>query len=306
MARPYWSGHVQISLVSFGVKFFTATESKSQISFHEIDRRTGERVRRRNVSSESEGDVERSDIIKGYEYSKGQYVLFEPEELKELRIPSTQTIAVSQFVDVRDVDPAFFEKPYFVLPEEDADANTYNVICKAMAETGKAALGEVSFSGREHLVALMATNGKDSPPGMMAYILRYAEELRDSKPLFSEIKATKIEGDQLALAKELIKRNTAKFDPEKFKDDYEAALREAIDAKMNNRPLPKEEAPRRGKVINLTDALRRSLDSKKPSKSIANGAASKTSGRTTDADAGKQAKRKAPNGTASGRRRRSA
>src|SRR5215469_9334237 len=113
MARPYWSGHVQISLVSFGVKFFTATESKSQIAFHEIDRRTGERVRRRNVSSESEGDVERSDIIKGYEYSKGQYVLFEPEELKELRIPSSSTVEISQFVDVRDVDPAYFEKPYF-------------------------------------------------------------------------------------------------------------------------------------------------------------------------------------------------
>jgi len=300
MARPYWSGHVQISLVAFGVRFFTATESKSQISFHEIDRRTGERVRHRKVSEEA-GEVDRSDIVKGYEYSKGEYVILEPEELKQLRIASNQNFEISQFVDVKDLDFPYIEKPYFVLPEDDAHASTYNVIRKAMADTGKAGLGEVSFGGREHLVALMATNDKDSP-GMMAYILRYADELREAAPLFREIKESKIDPDQLTLAKELIKRSSAKFDPKKFKDDYEAALRELIDAKMKHLPLPKEAPPRRAPVINLTDALRRSLSGKKEPATV-NGR-SKTGTRTADAVSTKQAKRKEPASVASATRRR--
>ena len=300
MARPYWSGHVQISLMSFGVRFFTATESKSQISFHEIDRRTGERIRHRKVAGDDEDKVDRSDIVKGYEYSKGEYVILEPDELKKLRIASNQTFNISQFVDVRDLDFAYFEKPYFVLPEDDAHANTYNVMRKAMVETGKAGLGEVSFSGREHLVALMPADGKDSS-GMMAYILRYADELRDAKPLFEEIKASKIDTDQLTLAKELIKRSSAKFDPKKFQDDYEAAVRELVEAKMKHLPLPKEEPPRRGKVINLTDALRRSLSKQEPASVEAGG---KTAARSAEAVSGRQARGKVPTSVASAARRR--
>lgn len=260
MARPYWSGQVQISLVAFEVRLYTATESKSQIAFREIDRRTGERIRHQNMT-ESEGPVDRSDIVKGYEYSKGEYVVLEPKELRKLRIPTKRAIEIRQFVDQNDIDFEYFEKPYFVAPENDEQAKTFNVVREALVETGKAGLGEVAFGGREHLVALMPAEGKESR-GMMAYTLRYAAELRDGASVFSKIKSSRIDSDQLELAKELIRRNSAKFDPQKYKDDYEAALRELIDAKMQHKPLPREAPGKTAKVISLTDALRRSLTQK--------------------------------------------
>jgi DNA end-binding protein Ku len=148
-----------------------------------------------------------------------------------------------------------------VTPEDEEQAKTFSVFREALAETGKAGLGEVAFGGREHLVALMPADGEESR-GMMAYTLRYAEELRDGASVFSKIKSGRIDGDQLELAKELIRRNSAKFDPQEYKDEYEAALRELIDAKMQRKPLPLEAPRKTAKVISLTDALRRSLSKK--------------------------------------------
>ncbi len=258
MARPYWSGHIQISLVSFGVSLFPATEAKSEIALHQIDRKTGERIRHKNVS-EDRGTVDRADIIKGYEFRKGEYVTIEPEEIAHLRIPSKKTLEIVQFIDVSEIDPEFFEKPYFVVPENGAQAQAFAVIQKALRETGKAGLGEAAFSGREHLIALMPPLDPKSR-GLMAYTMRYDAELRDPADYFSDIKEVDIDKDQLALAKELIRRNTAKFDPSRFVDDYEVALRQLIDAKVEHQPIPQEEkAPKRAKVINLMDALRKSV-----------------------------------------------
>lgn len=258
MARPYWSGHIQISLVSFGVSFFTATEAASEIAFHQIDRRTGERVRHKNVS-EDRGPVDRADIVKGYEFRKGEYVTIEPEEIAHLRIPSKKTLEIVQFVDVSEIDPAFFEKPYFVVPESGSQAQAFAVIQKALRESGKAGLGEAAFAGREHLIAIMPPADPKSR-GLMAYTMRYAEELRKAEDYFSDIKEVEIDKDQLSLAKELIQRSTRKFEPSKFVDDYEVALRELIDAKIEHKPVPQEEpAPKRAKVINLMDALRKSV-----------------------------------------------
>ena len=258
MPRPYWSGQVQISLVSFGVSLFPATEAASQIAFHQIDRRTGERIRHQNVAQDRES-VDSADIVKGYEVRKGEYVTIEPEEIAHLRIPSKKTLEIVQFVNIDEIDPAFFEKPYFVVPQNDAQAQAFAVIQKALHETGKAGLGEAAFSGREHLIALMPPSDPKSR-GLMAYTMRYQAELRDASKYFSEIKDRSIDKDQLALAKELIQRSTAKFVPTKFEDDYEVALRELIDAKMEHQPIPQEEkAPKRAKVINLMDALRKSV-----------------------------------------------
>src|SRR5258708_4836731 len=155
MARPYWSGQIQISLVSFGVSLFSATESKSSITFHQISRSTGERIRHQKVlQSAAEGEepasaVEKDEIVKGYEYSKGQYVIIEPSELENLRIPSKHTIEVSQFIDATELNPEYVEKPYFVLPENEAQAESFNVIRQALAKTGKIALGKVAFSVHE-------------------------------------------------------------------------------------------------------------------------------------------------------------
>ncbi|MGA2848562.1 MAG: Ku protein [Terracidiphilus sp.] len=267
MARPFWSGHIQISLVSFGVKLFPAVEAKSEIRFHQISRKTGERVRHQKVSASDEEPVENDDIVKGYEYSKGEYIQIEPSEIAELRIASRSAIEIQQFVDMDELDPAFFEKPYFVLPENDAQADAFAVVQKALQETGKAGLGKIAVGGREHLIAISAPSDAKLA-GLMGYFLRYEEEMRNAAEYFSEVKPGKVDEEQLALAKELIKRKTKAFDPGKFTDDYEAALHELVDAKLKHIPLPKQQAAPRGKVIDLMDALRRSVkeppEKKKP------------------------------------------
>lgn len=256
MARPYWSGQIQISLVSFGVDFFPATESKSEIRFHQISRKTGERIRHQKVASDDD-PVENDDIVKGYEYRKGEYVTIEPKEIEKLRVASRHAISISQFVDASELTPEYFEKPWFVVPESDTQAEAFAVVRKALESTKKVALGKMAFGGREHVVAITAPAGE---AGMMAYTLRYAEELRDSADYFGDIKKVSVDADQLALAEELIKRKAAKFNPEKFKDQYESALRELVEAKMKHVPLPEAEPePKRGKVINLMDALKKSI-----------------------------------------------
>ena len=267
MARPFWSGHIQISLVSFGVKLFPAVEAKSEIRFHQISRKTGERVRHQKVSASDEEPVENDDIVKGYEYSKGQYIQIEPAEIAELRIASKNAIELQQFVDMEELDPAYFEKPYFVLPENDAQAAAFAVVRKALQQTRKAGIGKIAVGGREHVIAIAAPSDPKLA-GLMGYFLRYAEEMRDAAEYFSEVKAGMVDEDQLELAKELIKRKTKTFDPQSFTDDYEVALHELVDAKLKHLPLPKREAAPRGKVIDLMDALRRSVkeppEKKKP------------------------------------------
>lgn len=268
MARPYWSGQIQISLVSFGVKLFVATEAKSEIRFHQISRKTGERVRHQKVLAsaledapgEAADPVEKDEIVKGYEYRKGEYVMIEPKELEQLRVPSKHTVQVTQFVGLDELDPEYLEKPYFVVPEDDVQAEAFAVVRKALQKTKKAALGQIAFSGREHVIAI-AADDDDKLGGMMAYTMRYQEELRDPAEYFKEIKKVAVNGDSLELAMELIKRKAAKFDPSKFKDGYEAAVKELVEAKIRHAPVPKDEvaAPRRGQVINLMDALRKSV-----------------------------------------------
>jgi DNA end-binding protein Ku len=271
MARPYWSGQIQISLVSFGVKLFVATEAKSEIHFHQIDRKSGERVRHQKVlasavdqtpdeAADQSEVVEKSQIVKGYEYSKGQYVTIEPEELAELRVPSKHTMEITQFVDEAELAPEYFEKPYFVLPESESQTEAFLTVRKALIETKKVGLTKIAFGGREHVVAI-APAGTDAHGGMMAYTMRYAAELRDPAEYFRDVKKATVSTDSLDLAKELIQRRTAKFDSSQFVDGYEAAVKELVEAKLKHAPLPKDEVakPQRGKVINLMDALRRSV-----------------------------------------------
>ena len=275
MARPYWSGQIQISLVSFGVKLFVATEAKNEIRFHQISRKTGERVKYQKVSAsaaeqqvETGADtkaadrVEKDEIVKGYEFRKGQYVMIEPEEIAHLRVPSKHTVAVEQFVGLDELPPEYLEKPYFVVPENDTQAEAFATVREGLRKAKKAALGKIAFGGREHVLALTADEDDDLR-GIMAYTMRYQEELRDPKEYFNDIKKVQVSEDSLDLAMELIKRKTAKFDASKFVDGYEVALRELVDAKVNNQPVPRDEpisAPR-GKVVNLMDALRKSVGS---------------------------------------------
>ena len=260
MARPYWSGQLQISLVSFGIKLFPSTEAKSEIHFHQLSRKTSERIKHQKVA-DNDGPLETDEIVRGYEYKKGQYVRIEPRDIETLRIPSRRTLEIAQFVNMDELPPEFFEKPYFVAPENASQTEAFAVVRKALQSTKKAALGKIAFGGREHLVAVAAPINDDEL-GMMAYTLRYAGELRNAAEYFGDIKKVKIDEDQLELAKELIKRKSSAFAPEKFKDEYEAALRKMIEAKMNHvRPSKEEAVVKSAKVVNLMDALRKSVHS---------------------------------------------
>jgi DNA end-binding protein Ku len=266
MARPYWSGRVQISLVSFGVQLYVATEAKSQISFNQITRSTGERIRHQKVlqsAIESSGGdaaaaVQKDEIVKGYEYRKGEYIIVENSELENLRVPSKHTIDVTQFVNLNELNPEFVDKPYFLVPENDS-VEAFAVVRKALEKTGKVAIGKIAFSGREHVLAISAAGDGDRG-GMMAYTLRYTSELRNQSDYFRDIKPVEIGEESLELAESLIAKRSAKLDLSKFEDGYEVALKELVDAKINHLPVPQDEGeqPRRGNVVNLMDALRKS------------------------------------------------
>ena len=259
MTHPSWSGQLRISLVSFGIQLIPATETKSEIHFHQLNRRTGERVKFQKTSGEDGPAVEKDEIVKGYEYSEGKYAIIEPSDIENLRIPSREILEVEQFVNRDEVHPEYFERPYFVAPQDASQAEAFAVVRKAMQSTRKIALGKIAFGGREHLMAIAATED-DERLGMMAYTMRYAEELREPSQYFAEIKHVPIDEDQLSLATELIKRKTSRFDASKFKDEYEMALRTMVEAKLGQPSVLKSEAaPKFPKVVSLMDALRKSV-----------------------------------------------
>jgi DNA end-binding protein Ku len=204
--------------------------------------------------------VGKDEIVKGYEHRKGEYILIEPTELENLKVPSKHTIEVNQFIDLDELLPEYIEKPYFVVPENDSQAEAFAVIRKALQKSGKVAIGKVSFSGRENVVAIRPA-GDESSAGMMAYTLRYSTELRNEREYFRDLKGVEINEESLELAETLIAKKSTKLDLSKFEDGYAVALKELIDAKINNLPVPTDEVEQpRGNVVNLMDALRKSLN----------------------------------------------
>jgi DNA end-binding protein Ku len=256
-ARPTWSGSIQISLVTIAVKIFPATKPARQVEFHQIDRETGKRVHHKNVSEE--GAVEKADVVKGFEYAKGKYITIEPEELKALSLPTATTMQIKQFVKGEEVSPALFERPYFVAPKDETQARALNIMRKALDQTESYGIGEIAFSGREHLVAIGAPPDPKQK-GLMLYMLRYEEELRSAKGVMGDAKETAVGGEELSLAKQLIEHSTSKFDLSKYKNDYVAAVKKLVEAKRKGKPLPAPEPEKKtGKVVNIMDALRNSL-----------------------------------------------
>jgi DNA end-binding protein Ku len=251
--RPTWSGQLKISLVSFPIRLYPASNPGRSIELHQLHKTTGKRIRYQTVVPD-EGPVSRDEIIKGYEYKRGKYVTLEPEELEEVRLPTRHTLEMVQFVDAHEIDPLYYEKPYFVVPEDAAANEAFAVVRDALRAEKKIGLGEVVFSGKEHLVAIRPC-GK----GMLLETLRYTEEVRKSDAYFGDIEKVKVDDDQVALAKELIGRKTAPFDPDKFQDSYMAALKELIHAKVEGEDLPEDEEPKANNVINLMDALKKSV-----------------------------------------------
>lgn len=257
-ARPTWSGSIQISLVSIAVRIYPASQTTRAVEFHQIDRKTHRRVHHQNV--DESGSVAREDIVKGFEYAKNRYIEIDPDELKALRIPTATTMEIRQFVEESELPPSLFDRPYFVAPKDKAQAKPLNIMRDALQATGKLGIGEVAFSGREHLAAIAAP-ADSKQKGLMLYILRYEEELREAKGAVGDIPQMKASSQEISLAKQLIEGSTSPFNLSAYRDDYEAAVKKLVDAKRKGKTLPEAEPERKPeKVVNIMDALRRSLE----------------------------------------------
>ena len=258
MASTVWKGHVTFGLVSFPVKLYTAARSET-ISFNQLHKEDHSRVKQVLYCQAEDKPITRADIVKGYEYARDKYIEIDPDELKSLRLPTATTMQIEQFVKADELPESLFDRPYFVAPKDDTQAKALTVIREALEQTAALGIGEIAFSGREHLVAIGAPPDPKQK-GLMLYMLRYAEELRDPKSVLSGVKETSVNAQELNLAKQLIHASTSKFDLSAYKDDYEAAVLKLVTAKRKGKPFPEPEpAQPRAKVVNIMDALRKSL-----------------------------------------------
>lgn len=270
-ARAYWTGNIRLSLVSIPIQVVPATKAGAKISFHQVHKPSGERIRYQKVAP-GVGPVDTDEIVKGYELEKGKYVLLEDKEIDKLKLEAKRTIDLVQFVGNHEIDPVYFERPFFVLPDDGEDAEAFVVLRDALKKTQKIGLGQIVIRGKGSIVAL-----KPCGKGMMLETLRYADEIKKAGSAFSEIPDVKPEADMIELAEELIEKKTKKFDASVFKDSYTGALRELIDAKAKHRQVRQiEEAPKGAQVIDLMEALRKSVGKNSNSKAKSRKPAKKT------------------------------
>jgi DNA end-binding protein Ku len=249
--RPYWTGFLKLSLVTIGVRLYTATSERERVRFHQIHEPSGERVRQQLIVP-GIGPVERDDVVKGYEYEKGRYVTVDPDDIKRLRLETTDTIDIVEFVD--DIDPIYFDQPYYLVPDGSVAEEGYRVIREALAGSGKTAVGRVVINGQERTLAIRPLGA-----GLLGNAVRYADEVRRPEDYFGSIAAAAVDEDELAMMNQIIARKTKPFDAGKFSDRYQVALRELIDEKLEGKLPPQEPERRPAQVINLMDALKKSL-----------------------------------------------
>lgn len=259
-ARPYWKGQIRLALVSIPVDIYSATKSGASIAFNQIHEPSGKRIKYEKVVP-GIGAVEPDEIVKGYQYAKGKYVTFDEEELEAVKLESRKTLALTQFVDPGEIDPLYYERPYYVVPSDDLAEEAFIVLREALKATGKVALGQLAMRGREYIVSL-----KPCGRGILMETMRYADEVVKAQGYFRDIGDAEPDEELLDLAETLIGKKTAKFDPSKFHDRYVDALKELIEKKRRTgkRIEAEDEAPvsgRRGSnVIDLMAALKQSID----------------------------------------------
>jgi DNA end-binding protein Ku len=256
-SRPYWKGHMRLSLVTFAVALYPVIATSSRIAFHQLQKGTACRIREKKVCGDSGVEVSADDIVKGYEYEKGRYVVVEDEDLDKIRLDTKKTIELTQFFKAAEVDPIYYDKPYYVVPDGAMAEEAYSVVREALARSGQAALGRVVLSGRERLTAIMPRD-----KGFVLHTLHADDLVRKPATYFADIRADigPEMADEVAVAAQLIARRTAAFDPRKFIDRYEEALRAVIDEKLKGRePSVVETVPSAANVVNLMEALKRSL-----------------------------------------------
>jgi DNA end-binding protein Ku len=252
--RAYWKGYLRLSLVSCPISLFPATSEREKISFHQLNKETGNRIKYRKVDAETGDEVPQEDIIKGYEVNKGEYVELDPEELDAVAIESKRTIEIDEFVEKKEIDELYMRDPYYIIPDGDVGQQAFAVIRDAIRKEGMVALGRVVFTNREHIIAIEA-RGK----GMMGITLRYPYEVRKEDEYFDEIENEKVPKEMLDLAVHIVETKKGKFQPAKFEDHYEEALKQIIRKKQKGEKIERPTEPARSNVVNLMDALRQSV-----------------------------------------------
>jgi DNA end-binding protein Ku len=257
--RAQWKGYLKLSLVSCPVALFSAASTSERISFHLINRETGNRLKQQYVDSVTGDLVETEDRIRGYEIGKGHYIPLEPDEIKDVQIESTHTIDIDQFVPVSEIDPVYLESRYYIAPDDKVAEEPFSVIREAMHKRDMAGLARVVLYGRERILMLQPRD-----KGIMGTTLRYAYEVRNSSAYFEDIPAVDLPKEMIDLASHIIDMKKGHFDPARFEDRYQDALVELIKAKQAGRPAPAPVEQPRSNVVNLMEALRRSVEATKP------------------------------------------
>jgi DNA end-binding protein Ku len=252
--RANWKGYLKLSLVSCAVALFPATTTSQRVRFNIINRETGNRVRYDVVDAETGDEVPQEDRVKGYKTGKNDYVLLEEDELDAVALESTHTIDIEAFVPRKEVDEIYLDESYYLVPDDDVGVEAFAVIREAMADKELVGLARVVLYRRERLL-MLEPRGK----GIAGTLLRYRNEVRDESDYFEDIPNVRVPKDMLQLAEHILKSKTAKFDPSKFEDRYETALKKLIAAKKAGKEPPSAPAPEPSNVINLMDALRRSV-----------------------------------------------
>jgi DNA end-binding protein Ku len=263
--RANWKGYLKLSLVSCPIALYPASSAAERVSFRQINKKTGNRLKQQLVDAETLEPIETEDKGRGYEVGKNEFIQVEDEELEAIQIESTHTIEIDRFVPNVQIDKRYFDSPYYITPTNAVGQEAFAVIRDAMRGKGMVALGRVVLAKRERMVAI-----EPYEKGLLATTLRYPYEVRDASAYFEDIADIKVPGEMLKLADHILDSKTGDFDPSQFTDHYEADLLELLRQKQASiQPKATPAAPPEHRVINLMDALRRSIESETPKKPTA-------------------------------------
>lgn len=252
--RANWKGFLRLSLVTCPVALYPATSESEKISFNQLNRTTGHRIKYVKVDADTGEEVPNEDIVKGYELEKGQYIEVSKEELEEIALESTRTIEIDEFVDKADIDPRYLIRPYYLRPDGKVGHDAFAVIRETIREMKKVAIGRIVLTNREHIIAL-----EPMDKGLVGTLLRYTYEVRSEQEYFDEIQDVKITKDMLDLARHIVNQKAGRFAPEKFEDHYETALVDLINQKRAGKTIRPKDRPKGDNVVDLMEALRRSV-----------------------------------------------
>ncbi|MBR1366843.1 MULTISPECIES: non-homologous end joining protein Ku [Bradyrhizobium] len=252
--RANWKGFLRLSLVTCPVALYPATSESEKISFNQLNRQTGHRIKYLKVDADTGDEVPNEDIVKGYQLEKDQFIEVTKEELEEIALESTRTIEIDEFVDRSDIDPRYLIRPYYIRPDGKVGHDAFAVIRETIREMDKVAIGRVVLTNREHIIAL-----EPMDKGLVGTLLRYPYEVRSEQEYFDEIQDVKVTKDMLDLAKHIVNQKAGRFDPEKFEDHYETALIDLINQKRAGKAIRPKERPKGENVVDLMEALRQSV-----------------------------------------------